>query len=165
MKQREPRRPVMIRARMRAGVCWDDISILNISSKGMMLHARQAPPRGSYLEVRRGRHAIVARVVWSANDRFGIATQDRISVEALIREPTAGETADVGPDGQVAIERRTQARQRHAQRHDSSRQSGRTMEFVSIALVGAITAFAAYGMVRETLSAPMAQVAAALRPR
>src|SRR5690349_16447421 len=87
MKQREPRRNVLIRARMRNGPSWADVNIRNISSRGLMVQAASSPPRGSYVELRRGRHAIVARVAWSNGRRFGVQTQDRLDVDAIVAEP------------------------------------------------------------------------------
>jgi hypothetical protein len=54
MKTREPRRKVLVGARIRHGLKWDDIRILNVSSRGLCLHSRDAPPRGIYVKLRRG---------------------------------------------------------------------------------------------------------------
>ena len=53
------------------GARWGDVCILNLSKRGMLVQAPEAPERGTYLEVRRGSKEIVARVVWSAGNRFG----------------------------------------------------------------------------------------------
>ena len=49
MKQREPRRKVMLSARLRQEVGWSDANILNVSSRGLLLHGTIRPARGSYL--------------------------------------------------------------------------------------------------------------------
>lgn len=53
-----------------------DACILDLSSRGLMIHASETVPGGSYLELRRGRHVIVARVVWSRDRRAGLQAQE-----------------------------------------------------------------------------------------
>lgn len=65
VKPREERQKVMIKARMRTGVSWHDVCILNLSAHGVGLQAAEPPARGTYVEIRRGPHVIVARVAWS----------------------------------------------------------------------------------------------------
>jgi len=72
---------------MRVGSAWNDVSIVDISSRGLALHAADPPPRGSYLEVRRGRHVIVARVVWAQQQKLGLRRQDPLAIDAIISEP------------------------------------------------------------------------------
>lgn len=165
MKPREPRRKVMIRARMRSGAVWGDINILDISSRGMLIQADSAPSRGAYLEVRRGRHAIIARVVWTNDRRFGVWTQDRLSVEAVIREPDlSGPEARDGRCESPPLERRAPDRRRLGDRHEQSRHAGRAFEFLCLAAAGAALAMLAFAFVEQTLAAPLSQVTAALAP-
>ena len=72
MKPRENRQKVMIKARMLSGASWHDICILNCSLHGLGIQAPQSPARGSYVEIRRGRQTIVARVAWSKGHRAGV---------------------------------------------------------------------------------------------
>lgn len=151
----------MITARMRTGARWGDVSILDISSRGMLIHASSAPPRGAYLEVRRGSHAIVARVVWTRDQRFGVLTQDRLSIEAIIREPDRSapeqrRQAECRPP----VERRTQ--RRTADRHERSRHVGRAVEFACLALAGGSAALIGFAAIEEALRRPLTKVTAAL---
>ena len=63
-----------------------DIRILDVSERGMMLSQddKEPPPPGSYLEVRRGTIAIIARIVWRRGRRFGVTSQDVINPQRLI---------------------------------------------------------------------------------
>lgn len=166
MKAREPRRNVLVKARMRVGASWGDVSILNISSRGLMIHSAQPPPQGAYLEVRRGRHAIVARVVWTREQRFGVRTQDQLSIEAIVSEPdkSAPEARRL-PDA-AGERRQTGSRQRSLkERNERSRMFGRAFEFACIVLAGLSAALVVHGFVAKSLSRPLAEVGASLTAR
>lgn len=62
-----------------------DVCICNLSPGGMMLQSASPPPRGSYVDVVCGAHALVGRVVWSSEHRFGIRTRNRVDVEAMVK--------------------------------------------------------------------------------
>ena len=94
---------------MRVGAAWHDVCILDISSRGLALQTADPPPRGSYLEVRRGRHVIVARVVWADQQRLGVLSQDPLAIDAIIGEPD-GAKARAAADGARPVERRRTAR-------------------------------------------------------
>lgn len=159
LKPREPRRKVMIPARMRSGAAWSDACILDLSSRGMLVKAPVAPSRGSYLEIRRGSCVIVARVVWANADRFGVHTQDRVPADGLINHPDRPATAK--PDETGFVERRTAARASVA-RHEASRWRGRAWEFCAFVLLGAAGATIALGAVDDLLAKPLARVESAL---
>jgi hypothetical protein len=158
MKLREPRRKVMIKARMRAAAGWADACILNLSKSGMLVRAQQAPSRGSYLEIRRGSHVIVARVVWASEDKFGVVAQEPIPADELVRDPD-GATAK--PANGNFVERRTSARPPE-RRHEQSRFRGRILEFATFATFGALMATFLFGEVGEVLARPMTAVRTAL---
>lgn len=82
--EREARRQVFLRARMRANGRPTDICVRNISSRGMLLQAANPPPRGTYIEVHLPRHTVVARVVWTKERRFGVQTREAMDVDAII---------------------------------------------------------------------------------
>lgn len=146
----------MIAVRMRVGARWLDARILNISSRGLMLHAEDPPPRGSYLELRRGAHAIVARVMWSGDERVGVMSQDAISADQLIR--------DLPPNsGAVIGEERRAAPRLAATAHESSRWHGRSMEFAAVVLLGAALGAGAIGAVENMFGQQMARVESVLR--
>ena len=160
MKPREPRKKVMIKARMRVGAAWRDACILDLSSRGLMIQANDPPPGGSYLELRRGRHVIIARVMWTRDRRAGLRAQDALPTEAIIAEPDHS----AGPPIVAGSERRTApaARAVRPTDHEHSRWQSRAWEFASVVFVGAAFATVAYGAVASALERPLASVENAL---
>lgn len=159
MKPREPRRKVLIRARMRLDGCWRDVRIKDISSRGLLLEAPAAPQRGTYLEVFRGKHVIVARVVWSSDTRFGVLAQDRMNVDAIISEPDLSQHARaVDPATQQLAERRSSSRptaDQIAQRATRNKHRSAAMQFAFTVALGASFAVTLFGIVEETLAKPV----------
>ena len=156
MKTREPRRKVLVGARIRHGVKWDDIRILDISSRGLCLHGRNAPPRGSYVELRRGRQQIVARVVWTAEEKFGVIAQDPIAVEAVIGDPDRVMPTTAAPVG----DRR--ALVRHADGHERSKLLARAFQSGFFIIAGGFAAWAVAMTVAEAFTRPMKAISIAL---
>jgi hypothetical protein len=157
-KAREPRQVTATPARLNSDGRWQDICIRNISSRGMMVEVQNPPPRGHYLEVRKGGHVIVGRVVWSTGSHVGIVTQERLEVAAVLAE------AKLPPrrrklDGEPVERRRTPRRD---DRHERSRLIGRFMEYGIVLALGAIGAMVAMYMARAALESPLHQVEAAL---
>lgn len=159
MKPREPRRKVLINARMRCGASWSDACILNLSKRGMLVQSPQVPSRGSYLEIRRGSHVIVARVVWANSNRIGIRTQDDVPAEELIEDKAKPAPATVA-GGAPGFERR--ARPRPSQYHEASRWRSRAMEFATMALAGSAAAYLLVGTLSSSLGRPLAAVSKVL---
>lgn len=150
----------MIKARMRAGAAWNDALILNLSSRGMLVRADQSPNRGSYLEIRRGHHVIVARVVWSGPGRFGVHTQDPVPTDSLVCDPDG--SAVPLPSGTAGFQERRAASRPVEVRHEASRQRARAGEFATIALACAVAALLIGGAVVEVVATPLGQVRTAL---
>ncbi len=75
MKQREPRRKVLVRARMRCGTGWGDVTIHNMSSRGLLATAPEEHRTGEVIEIRRIHQIIVGRIVWQNGPFFGVRTQ------------------------------------------------------------------------------------------
>jgi hypothetical protein len=82
-KSRELRRRVMLPARVLDGAGWSNACILNISSRGMLLHAKSAAPKGSCIELTHGHYVITARVVWRSGAKLGLAAEARLPIEDL----------------------------------------------------------------------------------
>lgn len=160
MKAREPRKTVLIKARLRDGATWRDAMILNLSSRGLMIRAEQPPANGSYLELRRGRHVIVARVMWRRDGLCGLRAQDRLPTEAIIAEPDASAAGPLVP----GIERRVApaAKTPRLASHEESRWRARAFEYAGLAVIGLSCAGLAYGAVSHALGAPLAVVENAL---
>lgn len=143
----------MIRARMRHGAAWNDARILNISSRGLLVHAPETPRRGAYVEICKGQHRIIARVVWTQDERFGVHTQDRLSIDSITMgvEPPATATG--------TVERRSRPRGNSAaERHAQSRRQSRTIEFLCVAALGIAAAAFAFDAIDQTLSRPLGQI-------
>ena len=146
---------------MRMGAVWRDASILDLSSRGLMIQAGEPLPGGSYVELRRGRHLIVARVIWSDDRRSGLRTQDVLPTDAIIAEPEncAGKPFTPQHDRRVDGDR---DRAKRAVAHDQSRLRGRAFEFAAVALIGAVCGSIAYRTVGDMLSRPLDAVEIAL---
>lgn len=167
MKARDQRRKVLLSARMRVGASWDDVRILNLSKRGMLVQAARPPQRGTYLELRRGAQAIVARVVWSAGNCFGAMTQDQINVEAIVRACQAGgdETGPTEAGAAMAERRSTPRPASFAARHDRSRRLARTLEFACLAAFGVGIGALLGQTLRQALAVPLTATSAALEQR
>jgi hypothetical protein len=142
---------------MRHGARWDDIRIVDVSSRGLCLQG-SPPPRGTYVELCRGSHRIVARVVWSSQHRFGVQAQDRVPVDALVGNPD--EAVEKTATTSAPVERR--ATPRHAERADRSRFLARSLQFTALALFATTAATSLHSLVSSALAAPMVAIGASL---
>ena len=160
MKEREPRRKVFVAARMRCGAAWDDVRVLDVSSGGFLLQAKDVPRRGTYIELCRGRKSFVARVVWTGSECFGVRTRERVAVDAFVNpehsEPSARESAS---GGEPAAMRRLED---NAHRFERSRQRARALEYGSLIGVGAFAALLIAMVAGKVLAMPLGMVSAAL---
>jgi hypothetical protein len=143
---------------MNAGGGWHDTCILNVSSRGLLLQAEAPPVRGTYLEISRGRHSIVAQVVWSKKHRFGVKTQDELPVDAMVAniDLLLPQSA-----AERSIERRKAARPL-LPTHQRSRQRGRLIEYGFAAALATAGAVLAAGQVHAVLTEPFEQIALTL---
>lgn len=159
MKAREERARVAVRARMRVGVAWQDVCILNYSQRGLGLTCEKAPERGAYIEIRRGPFVLVARVAWASGRRFGVRTDSMITRTTVLGGTDIPAKATT-KDG--FIERRAVLRTPSLPSAANSRLRARSMEFAA----ALVLAFAGGGFVWETASAairtPLTQVSFAL---
>ncbi len=154
----------MLNARVRIGASWNDVCILDISTRGLMIQATEPPARGAYLDVFRGHQSIVARVVWVDGQRFGLRSQDALPVEDIICPPDASTAAlrRAVAEG-AALERRVSPRATLA-RHEASRTLSRSIEFGFVVLLGAALGITAFSTVAQALGSPLEQVSASLSP-
>ena len=134
---------------MKAGATWHDACILNISSRGMLMQAGVPPVRGSYLEIRRGPVVVVARAMWTKQHRFGIKSQDVLSIDSIVcQTPSAAQREDC-----PTPERRTVGRP-SPPTNERSRIQGRTMEYGFAAALAVAAAVFAAGQVYSILARP-----------
>lgn len=164
MKPRETRRRSLVKGRLRHGVSWRDVSILNISTRGLLLHTAAPPMRGTYVEVHRGGQAIIARVVWTRDQRFGVQTQDWLNVDDFVAERSASAAEGHGLARPRALaERRSSPRTLSSRdAHERSKHVARTIEFASVAIFIAGLGFILLAAAGRALSDPLSRVLAVL---
>lgn len=155
-RPRELRRRVVSPAQVRFGATWTNACVLNISSRGLLLYSAQPVTEGSYIELRHGRHLIIARVIWRSGARAGLSAEKRLPVE----EMAIG--AQAPPARLVGAERRTREHPGRPRTHDEARWRARALEFAGIAILGASLAAAAFALVERTFTAPLNLIRATL---
>ena len=143
-------------ARLRSSGGWTDACILNISSRGLMIHSSRAGPQGSTVELWRGEHVIVARVMWQDGARAGLQTDDRLAVEDILTLGSSAAMSLTAPEN-VAIDRRARPRD-----EPDRRSQGRMVEFAGVVVVGCTLAASAYGMIEQAFARPLAMIHSAL---
>lgn len=125
-RPRELRRRTLVAARLRDGISWSDAFILDISSRGLMIRTGRSIARGGEVELRRGDHAILARVVWWSGGRAGLQAHERVPIEQiLIQGPSP--PAPPGPSNAT--------RRKVPRIEDRSRVRGRAIEFAGVLLI------------------------------
>ena len=155
-RTREQRRTVALTARLRSDDGWYDVTIGNVSSRGMMLRGRALPAKGEFIEIRQRSVVVIGRVVWSQGASCGVRTQDKVDIPALLspsatRPPAANlerrrapRPAKMTHPG-VAIARRAEASRRFARIFDWS------IVAVGGALLAAALTDAAYSALRQPM--------------
>lgn len=156
-RSRELRRRVMLPARLRAGMQWSDVCILNISSRGLLIHSPRPTAKGATVELWLGEHLIVARVVSRDGPRVGLRSEDRVPVEQII---SLGEADALQLTAGNASRRERRRRQRASQLH--ARLRGRTIEFTAVSAIGASLAIAAWSIAEQALARPLTAITVAL---
>ena len=155
-KPRELRRRVILPARMRTPAGWSDACILNVSSRGLLVHSVRVPEAGSTVELRHLDCAIVARVVWRDGAKAGLQAEAPIAVNEIL-SLSQSETLSLNTPGDRFVDRRARPRT-----HEDNRIRARSAEFVSIAFIGIWLAGGLFVLVQEAFATPMAYVEAAL---
>jgi len=151
---------------MRSGPAWDDVCLLNLSSRGALAQTAEPPPQGTYIEMRRGTHVIVGRVVWREMDRFGVCTQDTINVEEIISEPNGRATCKQRTEARDQPDRRAAPRKPTAgERHEQSRIVARFIEYSFFLGATMLFAIMTVSVLQSAMARPMSQISAALSLR
>ena len=97
---REWRRCVRVSARINSPAGWRDASILNVSSRGLMIAAPACSDPGTMVELRGGDQVLVARVVWRKGQRAGLRSDGvlpMMEIISLTERPGAKGGAKPGP--------------------------------------------------------------------
>lgn len=145
----------MLPARMRSTVGWSDACILNLSSRGLMVHANFSALEAGVVELWHGDHAITARVVWREGPRAGLRAEERIPVEEILSGN--GSSSVVSAESYRGVERRKRPRN-----HDRSRLTARIFEFASVVAIAATLAVGFCLWVEAALAGPLGAVQAVL---
>lgn len=161
-KPREERRSAYVRARLRTDEGWSDVTIGNVSSRGMMLRCTAPLPLRTFIEVRHQGEYIVGRIVWSHGLQCGVRTQDVVDIAGLLAQKQA-------LAGQPSGDRRAAARGPKpvrtpsvAETADRSRRIARLFDFAVIA-AGTISAAVLVAQLSgSVLGDPLADVKNAL---
>lgn len=165
-KTREPRRTVLIPSRMQVGAVWVDACIHNMSSRGMMLATDDPPAPGTYVDIRRGTQVVIGRVMWRKDRFFGIRTQDRLDLDAIVNEPrltARPQRKDVGAPDRRSRDRLV-AEARIGQKVERSRQISMLMQFVVVLALGAAAAVLIGDHAYRLLAAPSRAIEGVLAP-
>ena len=132
---------------------WSDACILNISSRGLMIHSGRPLMHGAEVEIRRGDHIIVARVVWGDGGRAGLRSDDRVPVEEIVT---------VGQSAVLQLTAANGERRKQSRPEDRSRLQGKAIEFGGVLVVSVSLALAGLAMIESAFARPLAIVSAAL---
>ena len=164
VKSRAPRRKVVIDASLRTDSRWSQACIVDIGERGLAMQTAEPPARGAYVEVRRGAHVIIGQVAWAKGHRFGIRTQDKLVVDAVVGDAAAAE-ANGRRQRAAAIGAEWRAERRpFEQNAQRNHHVGRALQFAFIATVAIIAGGIAFGAVRQTLEQPISSVTASIEP-
>lgn len=160
-KAREARYTVLIPARMHAGATWADVVIHNLSAHGALIACDDAPDRGTYVDIRRGRQSIVGCVVWRKDRFFGIRAQGTIDIAAISNEPRLAQrpqSKEVGSQADRRAEARMNADAQVARQLEQSRRWSSAFQFIILVAAGLSAASFAAMEVWDVLATPLAVV-------
>jgi hypothetical protein len=161
-KPREPRRVVLVTCRMRYDNGWADLTICNLSSRGLMAKCADPPPRGTFVEVRRGAVCVVGQVRWTYAGRLGIRTQEQIDVDGLLGEAPAKTSGTQERRQGSRGEERGKPKETSAALAERSRRWGRLFDWIVVTAIAIGSAGLLVSQVHSILSAPLDQVRTAL---
>lgn len=121
-----------------------------------MIQASRTAEPGTTVELTRGAHVILAKVVWREGPRAGLEVDGGLPVDDILtlgKEPGLQLTA---MDSWLVEQRPKPAS------HEDSRLQARLFEFVGIAAIAGTLCIAALGMLEQAFAQPMAAIATAL---
>jgi hypothetical protein len=156
-RQREPRKPVRVPVRLKDDAGWCDAQIVNVSERGLMAMCAEPPPRGSYVEIRRGGYVMVGHVAWTADDRFGARVRERIVLDDLLRPVVPGRTSQ-RPGAECEVRVRTPRAPTLEERAAASARFARAFDFAAVAIAASVMAVLATTVVTAVFSEPLVKV-------
>lgn len=148
----------MISARMRTEAGQVQVSIRNLSSKGMCVSAPHAPARGSYVEISCAGQTILGQVRWSSGTQFGLRTRDPVDAASLL----GGRSGQAAPGWQPSALPPQKDAGAHGGvlRADQGRRLSRLLQFAIVAFAGAMLAVALATVVYDDLHHAFARILA-----
>lgn len=81
--RRPERRLTFIKAQMRVGEQWQEVTLANVSATGVMVRCAETPDVGCRVEIRHRGVTICGEVAWSTATRFGLKSPETIDLSAL----------------------------------------------------------------------------------
>lgn len=153
-RPREWRRRVSIRTRVNLGPHWVDGKVLNISSRGMLLHSKRPLPIGAKVHIRQGSQAVAARVVWREGQRSGLECQAGIAINEWLA------ACEAPPPAERREARR--AAPSLARREEGSRLVARRIEHIAVMAIALAISVSVTALAASALIEPFHAVEAAL---
>lgn len=147
---------------MCVGAKWIDACIVNASSRGLGLQVSRPPQRGTYVEIRKGSHVVVARVVWANGHRFGVCAQDAIDVDLIAAEALSGDKQRDKTSNQASAPKWKDLPKRFDENAERSRFLARTIEFGSLAIAVTVAAAFLFQALQNALVEPLGRVLSGL---
>lgn len=162
-KPREERKALILSARMLAGQGWREVTVRNVSSRGMMLRCEAPPARNTVVEIRHHKACVVGRVVWLSETAFGITSQDTIDLAKLLSQSPA-------PPAKASEERRSHPRDSGRQSvqmrvlpaEEASKIFARLFDWSAVAIAVAFGAVAVAEVAKDALEKPFEKTRVAL---
>jgi hypothetical protein len=142
---------------MRAGGGWSDATILNLSSRGLMVNATAGALTADKVELWHGEHVIVATVIWRRATRAGLRAENPVPVDSLMALSQASSLQLTGTPQWPQVERRRSPRAGYEGRFQA-----RAFEFGSITVISSFLVVGAFAMIEEAFATPLHYVNAAL---
>ncbi len=118
-----------------------------------MIHSGRPLTRGTEVEIRRGDHIIVARVVWRDGGRAGLKSEDRVPVEQIVT---------LGQSPALQLTAASGERRKRPRIEEQGRIAGRSIELAGVVLIALALAGAGQSMMQSALARPLSVVSAAL---
>ena len=118
-----------------------------------MIHTGRPMARGAEVEIRRGDHVIVAKVMWREGGRAGLKSDERVPIEDIVT---------LGQSPVLQLTAATAERRKYPRPEERSLLQGRAIEFAGVLLVSISLAAAGFTMVQGAFARPLAAVETSL---
>jgi hypothetical protein len=161
LKHREDRQRTFLRARMRSDSGWSDVTIGNVSSRGLMLQCTTPLRRNCFIEVQHREVCIVGRVVWSSDTRCGVRTQDAVDLSELLAQAPP-RLRRAGEERRKRSRRLESLRVHPGEVAEASKRFARAFDWTVMILAAGVAGVVMAHTAWTVLEEPVAQVGTAL---